>query len=100
MAHTRKEMLAMASHKAELFVQLVPVYFHWDKNKDRIVGVRAVKMTQKKPANPEGGSQVVKLVLDVDQDLFEPKTPNIAISLSKQHINAPSVVEQEVMWKP
>lgn len=83
-------------HKATFYVQVVPEFAYWDK--DKVIGAKVVKMTQEKPQKPVAGCQIVKLTLNLDEDLFVPKTPAIDISLSKQNIAAPEVVDQQVVW--
>jgi hypothetical protein len=57
-------------------------------------------MTQTKPTRTEPNAQVVKLTLEIDEDLFIHKTPTIQVKLDANNINSPRVVDQHVIWNP
>lgn len=85
----------MATHTTTCYLQLQAVYKHGSTS--RIDHVKVVAVTQNKPANPSGDA-VVKLVLDVDDEVINPDAIPLRAHLTNQGGKGASILSQEVVW--
>lgn len=69
--------------QATFFVQVKTLHSkYWDPEK--VTGIRAVKLTQKRPDKPEG--IVIKIAIDVPDDYFD--APAVIINMPTQQLQA------------
>lgn len=69
------------SHDASFYVQIEPEWSRW-RNGDGtcdLVGIKAVAMTQKRPASQRGGTALVKLTVRIPDAAFLPLRPEVVI---------------------
>ncbi len=67
----------MGTRQVRLYVQLLPDWFEGTDSAGRLRlhDVRAARMTARQPREPIPGAVVVPVVLNVDDDVFNPLDP-------------------------
>lgn len=85
----------MATHTTTCYLQLVAVYKAGSTT--RIDHVKVTAVTQKKPVNPSADA-VVKLVLDIDDEVVNPDALPLRAHLTNQGGKGASILSQEVVW--
>lgn len=71
----------MSTHDATFYVQIEPEWSRWtDSRGERSLrGIKAVLLTQNKPAKPRPGVVVTKLTVRVPASAFLPLRPEVVI---------------------
>jgi hypothetical protein len=77
---------------AEFYAQVKSEY--WGYNRDRVRGAKVVALTQKKPAEPRGGTVVVKLTIRIPEAAFLPLRPE-AVIVIPEDMTAPYPIQVE-----
>lgn len=89
----------MATFKTDCYLQVKPVMSRYIDNKiDRVV---VVKSTQQRPAKPEPGCVVVKLTLEIDEQIVAPSIPAVQVVINNSTsslFGGGMVVDQEAVW--
>lgn len=86
----------MTTHTTTCYLQLVAVYKP-GSNHSRIDHVKVTAVTQKKPVNASADA-IVKLVLDVDDEVINPDALPLRAHLTNQGGKGASILSQEVVW--
>ena len=89
--------MAGKSHDATFYVQIEPEWTRWtDRNGDRQVSdLKAVAITQKKPAKPRSGVVVAKLTVRVPDAAFLPLRPEAIVVVPEDMVAASEPIEVE-----
>lgn len=82
-------------HRVECYLQLHAVPHHLFPEK--IDRVKVVGVTQNRPSNLKG-THVVKLVMEVDDELVNPETLLVQVALNSSGGKGASIVSQETVW--
>lgn len=62
---------------ATFYAQVEPEYGRWDN--ESVIGAKVVRISQKKPASPIGGTVTVKLTIRVPKVAFGPLAPEAIV---------------------
>lgn len=85
----------MATHTTTCYLQLQAVYKAGSHS--RVDHVKVTAVTQNRPANTSADA-VVKLVLDVDDEVINPDALPLRAHLTTQGGKGASILSQEVVW--
>ena len=80
--------------KTTCYIQVEPEWASWDR--DKLYGIAAKRVTQKKPTSPIPGCVVVKLTLDIADAAFLPVQPQVEVMIPVDHTEAVQVVSEPV----
>lgn len=80
------------SHKVQFYLHLSAVPD--ERNSKHIREVKAVGITQFRPATPKG-THVVRVVMEIDDEIIDPE---ISVSLTSAGGKGANLLAQEVVW--
>jgi hypothetical protein len=80
------------SHDTTVYLQVEPVFWKWGNTDDpSLSSIRAVRMTQKRPAKQKPGTVMVKLTLRIPDRAFLPLRPEATIVIPEDLIAVESI---------
>lgn len=67
------------------YVQFVPIFHTWGIKAGEVKGFNPVRLTKSLPSKPASKSVVVKLTVEISDDVFKPLIPTATISVPSSH---------------
>jgi hypothetical protein len=83
----------VSTHAATFYVQIEPQFYAFDKS--QVQAIRAVALTQKRPARQRPGTTLVKLTVRIPDAAFLPFAPEAVIVVPEDMVAAGQPIEIE-----